>query len=103
MVDACEHLESLTLDGGVIGAAPVATGCVECLASGGSWLHLRRCVACGHVGCCDSSPGKHATAHNGSTGHPVVQSYEPDEEWLFCYVDDALAEFADVPPSPAHP
>ena len=71
-------------------AATQRDGCEECLASGSSWVHLRRCTGCGHVGCCDSSPNKHATAHFRATEHPVVQSFEPGEEWRFCYVDDLV-------------
>jgi hypothetical protein len=93
----CTHLESPT------GAAPSGTGCVECLATGGRWVHLRRCMECGHIGCCDSSPGKHATAHFGSSHHPLVQSFEPGEEWFWCYVDQVMFELPDQPPSPAHP
>jgi uncharacterized UBP type Zn finger protein len=63
-------------------------GCEECLAAGGWWVHLRMCHACGHIGCCDSSPGKHATAHARETSHPDVPSAEPGEEWSYCYVDD---------------
>jgi uncharacterized UBP type Zn finger protein len=84
-------------------APPVATGCVECLATGGRWVHLRRCIECGHVGCCDNSPGRHATAHFRSTHHPVVQSYEPGEEWFWCYADQIAFEIPGRPPSPAHP
>ncbi len=62
-------------------AAPSGTGCADCDASGGWWFHLRRCASCGHVGCCDSSPGQHATGHYRSTGHPLVQSFEPGEDW----------------------
>ncbi|WP_411103227.1 UBP-type zinc finger domain-containing protein [Streptomyces sp. cmx-4-9] len=75
---------------------PAGTGCSECDASGGWWVHLRRCAQCGHIGCCDSSPGQHATAHWKSTGHPVVQSFEPGEEWLWNYATDAL--YASGPP-----
>jgi hypothetical protein len=64
---------------------PTGEECVECLASGGWWLHLRRCTECGHVGCCDSSPGQHATKHNHATGHPIVASFEPGEAWFFDY------------------
>jgi hypothetical protein len=63
------------------------TGCEECLRLGDTWVHLRRCLYCGHVGCCDSSKNKHATAHFQVTGHPVVQSFEPGETWRWCYVD----------------
>jgi uncharacterized UBP type Zn finger protein len=63
-------------------------GCVDCLAIGASWVHLRMCQTCGHIGCCDSSPNRHATAHHRSSGHPVVRSVEPGEEWSWCYVDE---------------
>ena len=66
-------------------------GCVECLRDGARPVHLRKCLDCGHVACCDSSPGRHATAHFRSSGHPVVQSFEPGEQWTWCYVDEALA------------
>ncbi|WP_229237988.1 UBP-type zinc finger domain-containing protein [Enemella evansiae] len=63
---------------------PSGTGCVECLATpGGWWVHLRRCAACGHIGCCDSSPSQHATAHFKKTGHPVMASFEPGEDWFY--------------------
>ncbi|WP_440100754.1 ubiquitin carboxyl-terminal hydrolase 14 [Streptosporangium sp. H16] len=65
-------------------------GCEECLATGGRWVHLRRCLACGHIGCCDSSPNKHATAHFAQDGHPVVASFEPGEDWRWCYVDNVI-------------
>jgi uncharacterized UBP type Zn finger protein len=66
---------------------PSAQGCEECLASGGTWVHLRLCLTCGHVGCCDSSTHKHATAHFHDTNHPVIQSFESGEDWKWCYVD----------------
>ncbi|MDT7709283.1 MAG: hypothetical protein QOG20_4890 [Pseudonocardiales bacterium] len=64
---------------------PSGTGCVECDAAGGWWSHLRRCAQCGHIGCCDSSPARHATAHPTATGHPIVQSFEPGEDWFWDY------------------
>jgi hypothetical protein len=64
---------------------PSGTGCVECDAIGGWWVHLRRCAQCGHIGCCDTSPSQHATAHWKATGHPVVQSFEPGEDWFWNY------------------
>ncbi len=64
---------------------PSGPGCVDCDAAGGWWVHLRRCARCGHVGCCDSSPAQHATAHFTATGHPVVRSYEPGEDWFYDY------------------
>ncbi|QKR99311.1 UBP-type zinc finger domain-containing protein [Sphingomonas sp. CL5.1] len=69
---------------------PSGTGCKECLETGGWWVHLRRCAQCGHVGCCDTSPSRHATAHFHATGHPVIRSFEPDEEWFFDYRDGAV-------------
>ncbi|MGC5040552.1 MULTISPECIES: UBP-type zinc finger domain-containing protein [unclassified Streptomyces] len=71
---------------------PSGSGCAECDADGGWWFHLRRCAQCGHVGCCDSSPAKHATAHFRQTGHPFVQSYEPGESWFWSYETDELYE-----------
>lgn len=62
---------------------PTGNGCVECLASGGWWFHLRRCAECGHVGCCDSSPSQHATRHFHATGHPIIASFEPGETWFY--------------------
>ena len=62
-------------------------GCEECLKTGSWWVHLRLCKSCGHVGCCDSSPNKHATAHFHESKHPIVQSFEPGEDWMWCYVD----------------
>ena len=67
-------------------------GCEECLASGDRWVHLRLCLSCGHVGCCDSSPNRHATKHHRATGHPVVRSFEPGETWLWCYEDGVFLE-----------
>jgi hypothetical protein len=69
---------------------PSAQGCEECLETGDSWVHLRECLVCGHVGCCDSSKNKHATRHFHDTSHPIVASFEPDEEWRYCYVDEIL-------------
>jgi hypothetical protein len=64
---------------------PSGPGCVECEDAQGWWVHLRRCAQCGHIGCCDSSPARHATAHFTATGHPFVQSYEPGEDWFWDY------------------
>jgi hypothetical protein len=74
---------------------PSGTGCVECLEAGGWWLHLRRCAQCGHIGCCDTSPSQHATAHNAASGHPLIQSFEPDEDWFWSYPAN---DFFDGPP-----
>jgi uncharacterized UBP type Zn finger protein len=65
-------------------------GCEECLKLGMSWVHLRMCQECGHIGCCDNSEGKHATAHFHDTGHPLIRSAEPGEDWSWCYVDEAM-------------
>ena len=65
-------------------------GCEDCPRVGGWWVHLRVCMSCGHVGCCNDSPNRHATAHLRSTGHPVIQSYEPGEDWWYCYLDDLV-------------
>jgi hypothetical protein len=66
-------------------AKPSGTGCVECLAIGGWWFHLRRCAQCGHIACCDSSPNQHASKHCAATGHPVITSFEPGEHWFYDY------------------
>jgi hypothetical protein len=71
---------------------PASDGCKECLDSGMDWVHLRVCLSCGHVGCCDSSPGKHATAHFHATRHPIIESFEADEDWGWCYVHEAFVE-----------
>ena len=69
---------------------PSSEECKECLEMGDSWVHLRICLECGHVGCCDSSKNKHATKHFHSTEHPVVRSFEPGEEWGYCYVHETM-------------
>ena len=88
----CEHLAEVN------DVAPTPpNGCAECLANGGRWVHLRECLICGHVGCCDSSPSRHATAHYRETAHPIVTSYEPDEDWVWCYPDEAVVGTAPRP------
>lgn len=77
-------------------------GCEECLATGGRWVNLRLCIACGHVGCCDNSPNRHATAHFKAEGHPLIRSYEPGEDWWWCYVDEVGFEVPEAPPAPSH-
>jgi hypothetical protein len=71
-------------------------GCEECLQSGDGWVHLRLCMECGHVGCCDQSPNRHASKHAHSVGHPIIKSFEPEEDWGWCYVDEVYLE-ADWP------
>lgn len=82
---------------------PSGTGCMECLAAGGWWVHLRRCAECGHIGCCDTSPGQHATAHYRQTGHPVVRSFEPGEAWFFDYRDGSFPRAGALAPPLSHP
>lgn len=86
-------------------AAPSGDGCAECTSAQppGWWFHLRRCAACGHVGCCDSSPAQHATAHAHATGHRVVQSYEPGEDWLWDYRDEVYARGPQLAEPGSHP
>jgi uncharacterized UBP type Zn finger protein len=86
----CKHADSLNP------VIPSGSGCKECLEMGDDWVHLRICQGCGHVGCCDSSKNKHATRHFHSTRHPVMRSFEPGEEWGWCYVDQI--ELDDLPP-----
>jgi uncharacterized UBP type Zn finger protein len=78
----CSHLDQIR------DVAPQSHGCAECLASGSRWVHLRMCLECGHVGCCDSSPGKHATGHFHETRHPLMRSAELGENWGWCFVDE---------------
>jgi Zn-finger in ubiquitin-hydrolases and other protein len=95
----CQHLEPLSDD-----VSPSSEGCEDCLPIGGRWVHLRMCMTCGHVGCCDNSPNRHATAHwHAEPDHCVVRSYEPGEDWWWCYADDLAFEIEGAPPSPSHP
>jgi uncharacterized UBP type Zn finger protein len=82
----CSHVDQIR------DVKPSAEGCEDCLKTGGWWVHLRICRICGYVGCCDQSPSKHATKHFHKTGHPIVQSIEPGEDWLWCYVDRVYIE-----------
>jgi hypothetical protein len=82
---------------------PSGPGCVECLATGGWWFHLRRCAACGHIGCCDSSPSQHASKHAAETGHSVIQSYEPGEDWFWSYVTQDYVDGPRLAPPACHP
>lgn len=81
MTTQCTHLDQIRK------VTPSAPGCEDCLKTGDEWIHLRLCLLCGHVGCCDSSKNKHATEHFRTTGHPIIQSFEPGEEWRWCYLD----------------
>ena len=82
---------------------PSGTGCVECLAAGGWWFHLRRCARCGHIGCCDSSPSQHASHHAAEAGHPIVQSYEPGEDWFWNYTTEEDFDGPELVPPRHHP
>ncbi|GGT28698.1 UBP-type zinc finger domain-containing protein [Streptomyces chromofuscus] len=83
---------------------PSGTGCVECDDVGGWWFHLRRCAQCGHIGCCDSSPAKHASAHYEATGHPVMRSFEPGERWFYNFATNEMYEAGpELEPPVSHP
>jgi hypothetical protein len=82
---------------------PSGPGCAECDMAGGWWVHLRRCAECGHIGCCDTSPAQHATAHFRETGHPVVQSYEPGEDWFWDYSTESVVDGPELAAPTAHP
>jgi len=82
---------------------PSGPGCAECTAADGWWVHLRRCAACGHVGCCDSSPAQHATAHFRESGHPIVQSYEPGEDWFWDYAGEDYYAGPELAGPTSHP
>jgi uncharacterized UBP type Zn finger protein len=87
MTQQCRHLAQ------VRDVAPnTPEGCEECLQTGDEWVHLRLCLECGHVGCCDDSPNRHATRHFHQTKHPVMRSFEPGEDWGYCYVDQVMFE-----------
>jgi Zn ribbon nucleic-acid-binding protein len=98
VAELCTHLDQLEID-----APPGTEGCIDCLAIGGQWVHLRRCVTCGHVGCCDQSANRHATAHFHGDAHPLIQSFEPGEDWFWCFADDLFFEIEAKAPSPSHP
>ncbi|AYF97804.1 UBP-type zinc finger domain-containing protein [Protaetiibacter intestinalis] len=83
--------------------SPSGTGCAECEASGGWWVHLRRCAACGHVGCCDTSLGRHATAHFRASAHPLMQSFEPGEDWFWDYRTEELVDGPPLAPPRSRP
>ncbi len=98
----CTHLDHVK----VTELPEAVDGCEDCLASGGKWLHLRICLECGRVGCCDSSPGQHASGHARSSQHPIIRSLEPGEDWSWCFEDEVAMRIARVqgetriPPSP---
>ena len=87
----CRHLDQLFY----AAVMPSADGCEDCLRTGGTWVHLRLCQSCGHVGCCDQSPSRHARVHARSAGHPVIRSHEPGEDWGWCFVDSVEYDAAE--------
>jgi uncharacterized UBP type Zn finger protein len=102
---SCTHLDSVEIT-----ELPEAVeGCEDCLVAGDQWCHLRICLSCGHVGCCDSSPNRHATAHAKSSGHPIMRSIQPGENWSWCFVDEVAMVIpgiegeTSIPPSPLCP
>jgi uncharacterized UBP type Zn finger protein len=101
MSETCSHLETALARH--VGVKPTGPGCVECLASDGVWVHLRLCLTCGHVGCCDNSPGRQATKHFHTSKHPVIRSYEPGEDWGYCYPDDDAIDELPAKPGEAAP
>ena len=86
MTASCEHLSEIKK------VTASADGCEDCLKTGDKWVHLRLCQMCGHVGCCDNSVNQHATKHFHSTAHPIIKSFEPSEDWGYCYVDELFYE-----------
>jgi uncharacterized UBP type Zn finger protein len=101
-VPECGHLDHVL----VTQLPESSDGCEECLRAGDDWCHLRICLECGHVGCCDSSPNRHATKHASETGHPLIRSIQPGEDWAWCFVDevtmviDRIEGETRIPPSP---
>jgi hypothetical protein len=91
MAIGCTHEDSIK------DVTPSAQGCEECLKTGDSWVHLRLCRTCGHVGCCDDSPNRHATKHFRKTQHPIIEGYDPPEGWGWCYVDEIMVELEPTP------
>ena len=82
----CSHLDQIEF----VDLPDEIQGCEDCLASGGRWVHLRMCQSCGRIGCCDSSPGRHASKHAADTGHPIARSAEPGEIWSWCFIDELM-------------
>jgi uncharacterized UBP type Zn finger protein len=89
---SCAHLDQV-----LVGRPDQVEGCEDCLKIGGRWMHLRVCRTCGHVGCCDSSPNRHATKHVRGSGHPIVTSLEEGEDWSYCYFDEVAFVLEDAP------
>lgn len=97
MNQPCEHLDQAQ------DVTPSANGCQDCLRTGDSWVHLRICMTCGHVGCCDSSPNKHASGHwQEHQDHPLIRSFEPGEDWWWCYPDELVFQVPGAEPAPSY-
>ena len=98
----CTHLDSIT----ITQLPESVEGCEDCLRDGGVWMHLRICLTCGHVGCCDDSPSKHASAHARESEHHLIRSLEPGEDWVWCFADEVAMRIPEIrghtriPPSP---
>ena len=92
MTSECRHRDQ------VKEVIPDSPGCGECLKIGSRWVHLRLCKSCGHVGCCDDSPNRHATAHYQATGHPVIEGFDPPEGWGWCYIDEVFVDLGEIAP-----
>jgi uncharacterized UBP type Zn finger protein len=98
----CTHLDQIE----IFDLPDAVAGCQDCLKTGSPWLHLRLCLECGYVGCCDSSPNKHASAHYLADGHPIIHSLEPGEDWSWCFTDQLAMRIPEIqgetriPPSP---
>ena len=98
MIGTCTHLETANV------VTPSSDGCEDCLRDGCQWIHLRMCMICGHIGCCDDSPNRHATAHwQQFPDHPLIRSYEPEENWWWCFVDALEFDVEGASPSSSHP
>src|SRR5664279_6659901 len=89
MADVCQHMHLIR------DVTPSARGCEDCLKTGATWIHLRLCRICGHVGCCDDSLNRHARAHFHATGHPIIEGYDPPEGWGWCYLDEVAFDLSD--------
>jgi hypothetical protein len=89
---SCSHLDQIE----VPRLPEEIAGCEDCLRAGGSWVHLRMCQTCGKIACCDSSPSRHASAHAAESGHPIVRSAEPGEQWSWCYIDEVMFVLRDA-------
>ena len=95
----CSHLDHIH----VMELPDSVAGCEDCLATGGVWMHLRICLECGHVGCCDDSPNRHARAHAADAEHPIIRSIEPGEDWVWCFPDELAMRIPEIHGSPRIP